>query len=124
MDRLTYIGHGTTLLRLGGISILTDPMLRSWLGPLHRQGPKPDPRLPEQCDLVLISHLHRDHLDIPSLRRFPPDTPVIAPRGAAKWVARAGAEDIREVDLGETISSGDFEVAAVRAVHNGYRDRT
>src|SRR4051812_39823210 len=124
MDRLTYIGHGTTLLRLSGSSILTDPMLRNWLGPLHRQGPKPDPGLAQLPDAVLISHLHRDHLDIPSLRRFPADTPVVAPRGAAKWVARAGAEDIREVDVGESISFGDFEVAAVPAVHNGYRDRT
>src|SRR5215212_5839399 len=124
MDRLTYIGHGTTLLRLSGLSILTDPMLRDWLGPLHRQGPKPDTRLPRLTDVVLISHLHRDHLDISSLRRFPADTPLLVPRGALKWAARAGAEDVREVDLGETTSFGDIEVTAVPAIHDGYRGRT
>jgi L-ascorbate metabolism protein UlaG (beta-lactamase superfamily) len=71
MDSLTYIGHATTLLRLGQGSILTDPMLRNWLGPLQRQGPSPSRELPQIADAVHISHLHRDHLDLPSLRRFP-----------------------------------------------------
>jgi L-ascorbate metabolism protein UlaG (beta-lactamase superfamily) len=124
MDRLTYIGHGTTLLGLSGLSIVTDPMLRNWLGPLHRQGPRPDPRLPQLTDVVLISHLHRDHLDISSLRRFPADTPLVVPRGAAKWVVRAGGDDVREVEIGETVSFGDVDVTAVPAIHNGYRDRT
>jgi len=124
MDRLTYIGHATTLLQLDRLSILTDPMLRSWLGPLHRQGPPPDPRLPKICDLILISHLHRDHLDVRSLRRLEPSTPLIVPRGAARWALRGGAEDIRETGIGETIAIGAIEVTAVRAVHNGHRDRT
>jgi L-ascorbate metabolism protein UlaG (beta-lactamase superfamily) len=124
MDRLTYIGHGTTLLQLDQLSIVTDPMLRRGLGPLRRQGPPPDPRLPQICDVVLISHLHRDHLDIRSLRRFPKSTPLVIPRGASKWAARGGAEDIREIDIGETISADEVEVTAVRAVHNGHRDRT
>jgi L-ascorbate metabolism protein UlaG (beta-lactamase superfamily) len=123
MDQLTYIGHATTLLGVNGLSILTDPMLRSWLGPLHRQGPRPDPRLLELCDVVLISHLHRDHLDIPSLRRLPPSTPLIVPRGAAKWALRGGTEEVRETDIGETIALGAVQVTAVRAVHNGHRDR-
>ena len=93
MDRLTYIGHATTLLRLDGVSVLTDPMLRRWLGPLRRQGPDPEPGLAEGSDVVLISHLHRDHLDIPSLRRLPASTPLVVPRGAARWAAKGGAED-------------------------------
>lgn len=123
MDRLTYIGHATTLLRLDGVSILTDPMLRGWLGPLRRQGPAPDPGLPKAADLVLISHLHRDHLDLRSLRQVPPTTPVVAPRGASRWVGKGGAEEITELGVGETISLGDLELTAVRARHDGYRDR-
>jgi L-ascorbate metabolism protein UlaG (beta-lactamase superfamily) len=122
MDRLTYIGHATTLLRLNGVSILTDPMLRGWLGPLRRQGPAPDPEIPGASDLVLISHLHRDHLDLPSLKRVHPSTPVVVPRGAARWAAKAGAENIRELAVGETISVGDVELMGARAVHDGYRD--
>jgi L-ascorbate metabolism protein UlaG (beta-lactamase superfamily) len=122
MDRLTYIGHATALLRLDGVAILTDPMLRGWLGPLHRQGPPPDPKLPELADLVVISHLHRDHLDVPSLRRIPPTTPVVAPRGAGAWVSRGGIERITEVGVGETVSVEDVELTAVTARHDGYRD--
>jgi L-ascorbate metabolism protein UlaG (beta-lactamase superfamily) len=123
MDRLTYIGHATTLLRLDGVAILTDPMLRGWLGPLRRQGPAPDPGLPCIADLVLISHLHRDHLDLPSLRRLPAATPLVVPRAAARWVAKGGAEDIHELAIGETISVGDVELTGVRALHDGYRNR-
>jgi L-ascorbate metabolism protein UlaG (beta-lactamase superfamily) len=122
MDSLTYIGHATTLLRLDGVSILTDPMLRGGLGPLRRQTPPPDPEVPEIADLVLISHLHRDHLDLPSLRRFPAQTPVVVPRNSAGWVAKAGAENIHELGVGETISMAGVELTGVKAVHDGYRD--
>ena len=123
MDRLHYIGHGTTLLRLDGTSILTDPMLRAGLGPLRRQGPAPDPGIADAAELVLVSHLHRDHLDLPSLRRIPPQTPVVSPLGASRWIARGGAERIREIGVGETVSVCDVELTGVRAVHNGHRDR-
>jgi L-ascorbate metabolism protein UlaG (beta-lactamase superfamily) len=122
MDGLTYIGHATTLLRLDRASILTDPALRRWLGPLRRQGP-PAAELRNVPDAVLISHLHRDHLDLPSLRRLPASTPLVVPLGAGKWVTRAGAEHIRELARGETISVGGVEVTAVPAVHDGRRDR-
>jgi L-ascorbate metabolism protein UlaG (beta-lactamase superfamily) len=123
MDRLTYIGHATTLIRLGNTSILTDPMLRDWLGPLHRQGPRPDPGVPGDADLVLISHLHRDHLDVPSLRRLDSGTPVVAPRGAGGWVRGGGATEVHEIGVGESIAIGGVDVTAVRAEHDGYRDR-
>ena len=122
MDRLTYVGHATTLLRLDDSSILTDPMLRGGLGPLRRQGPPPERDLPKVPDVVLISHLHRDHLDLPSLRRLPVSTPLVVPRGAARWAGKAGSDDIREIGRGETISVGGIEVTAVPAVHDGHRD--
>jgi L-ascorbate metabolism protein UlaG (beta-lactamase superfamily) len=122
MDSLTYIGHATTLLRLGRSSILTDPMLRGWLGPLRRQGPRPSPELPGIPDVVLISHLHRDHLDVPSLRRVASSTPVVVPRGATRWAKKAGARSIREISRGETISLGGVEVTGVPAEHDGRRD--
>ena len=122
MNRLTYIGHGTVLLRTGGTSILTDPFLRGWLGPLRRYGPPPPPELPKLPDLALISHVHRDHLDRRSLRRLPASMPLIVPRGATRWAARGGAKEVREIELGETISLAGIEVTAVPAVHDGHRD--
>jgi L-ascorbate metabolism protein UlaG (beta-lactamase superfamily) len=123
MDSLTYIGHATTLLRLGESSILTDPMLRRWLGPLRRQAQPPAREALMAPDVVLVSHPHRDHLDVPSLRRVPPGTPVVLPRGAAPWARRAGAEPIVELRRGETASVGGIEVAAVPAAHDGRRGR-
>jgi len=123
MDRLTYIGHATTLIRLEGTSVLTDPMLRAGLGPLRRQGPPPPHALPKLPDAVLISHLHRDHLDIPSLRLVPSKTPLVVPRGAARSVAKAGPHPVVELGRGETVSIGEVEVTAVPAEHGGRRDR-
>jgi L-ascorbate metabolism protein UlaG (beta-lactamase superfamily) len=123
MDSLRYIGHGTTLLRLDGRSVLTDPMLRGWLGPLRRYGARPSPELPKVADAVLISHLHRDHLDLPTLRRVPAGTPLVLPRGAAEWARKAGADRITEMARGETIRVGGVEVTAVPAEHDGRRGR-
>jgi L-ascorbate metabolism protein UlaG (beta-lactamase superfamily) len=123
MDRLTYIGHATTLIRLGRLSVLTDPILRGWLALLRRQGPPPSPELPNVADVVLISHLHRDHLDLPSLRRMPATTPLVLPRGATRWVRKARADRIVEIGVGETTSFNGLEVTAVPAVHDGHRDR-
>ena len=123
MDRLSYIGHATTLLRLGGASILTDPMLRRGLGPLRRHGEHPPDDLPASADVVLISHPHRDHLDVRSLRQVPASTPVVVPRGAVKWAAKAGGERIREIARDETISIDGVEVTGVQAEHGGQRDR-
>lgn len=123
MDSLTYIGHATTLVRLGQASILTDPMLRSGIGPLRRQSAAPSPELPEVASAVLISHLHRDHLDVPSLRRLPTGTPVVLPRGGARWAHKAGAEPVHEISPGETVSIGEVEVTGVPAVHDGHRGR-
>jgi L-ascorbate metabolism protein UlaG (beta-lactamase superfamily) len=123
MDSLTYIGHATTLLRLGRASILTDPMLRSGIGPLRRQSAAPPPELPAATTAVLISHLHRDHLDFPSLRRIAAGTPVLIPRGAGELAQRAGAEPVLEIGRGETVSIGAIEVTGVPAVHDGHRGR-
>jgi L-ascorbate metabolism protein UlaG (beta-lactamase superfamily) len=103
--------------------VLTDPILRGWLGPLRRQGPAPPAELPRIADAVLISHLHRDHLDLPSLRRLPPSTPLVVPRGAGGIFARARGNEILEIGRGETISVGRLDVTAVPALHDGRRDR-
>ena len=103
--------------------MLTDPMLRPGLGPLRRQGQPPPPALAKLPEAVLISHLHRDHLDIPSLRRVPSKTPIVVPRGAARVVAKAGPHPVVELGRGETVSIGEVEVTAVPAEHGGRRGR-
>src|SRR4051794_9930300 len=74
-NRITWLGHATTLVELGGATVLTDPLLRGRVAHLRRHAPRA--RQPERLDAVLISHLHRDHADGPSLRRLPEGVPVI-----------------------------------------------
>jgi L-ascorbate metabolism protein UlaG (beta-lactamase superfamily) len=122
-DRLTFVGHATTLVRLGETAILTDPFLRRGLGPLRRQVPQPDRELLDSVDVVVVSHLHRDHLDLPSLRRVSRDTAVVVPRGAGPLVSKAIRGEVVELSLGDSTTVEGVTVTAVPAVHHSRRDR-
>jgi len=87
--RVSYVGHATTLIQTQGINILTDPVWSDWVGPDHwasveRVAP---PGIAWETlppiDVVLISHSHYDHLDIPTLKKlWQRDHPLIlAPLG-------------------------------------------
>ena len=67
-ERLTWVGHATVLLEIGGVRLLTDPLLRMRLGHLRRHGAPPRPAVTQDIDAVLVSHVHLDHLDVRSLR--------------------------------------------------------
>jgi L-ascorbate metabolism protein UlaG (beta-lactamase superfamily) len=121
MDRLTYTGHATTKLRLDGANLVTDPYLGRWLGPLRRQGPQPPPDLLEDADVVLVSHLHLDHLDLRSIRRIPAGATLLVPRGASKWLRRLGRVEVREIGRGESLDVAGVQVTGVRADHDGHR---
>jgi L-ascorbate metabolism protein UlaG (beta-lactamase superfamily) len=116
---LTWIGHATTLLERSGFRVLTDPLLRRRVAHLRRrQGP--DPATPE-VDVVILSHAHMDHLHVPSLRRLAADTPVIAPRGTARLLRRAGRREIIEVTVGDRVDVGHATVTVLPADHPGGR---
>jgi len=115
--RVTYVGHATVLVEIDGVRLLTDPVLRRRVGPLRRHGAPPDPRLTEDVDAVLISHLHHDHADVPSLRRLSKSVPVLAAPGAGDFLARLGFGDVRELAPGDTDSVGNVRVTATEANH-------
>ncbi|MQA72814.1 MAG: MBL fold metallo-hydrolase [Solirubrobacterales bacterium] len=122
-DRITYVGHATALVELGGVRLLTDPMLRRRLLHIARHPPEPDTGVTEEIDAVLLSHLHPDHLDFPSLRSIGADTRVIAPRGGARTLARRGVRAVTELAPGDSTTVGALEVAAVPASHDARRYR-
>ena len=62
----------------GSVRVLTDPILRTRLGPLTRITQPPDPSLWQDVDVVLISHSHWDHLDYGSLKKMGYHVPLIA----------------------------------------------
>jgi L-ascorbate metabolism protein UlaG (beta-lactamase superfamily) len=116
--RITYVGHATTLIELDGAVVLTDPLLRARIGHVRRIAP-PAAELPE-LDAILISHAHRDHLDLPSLRRLPDSVRVYAPPAAAAVVRRAG-RPVQALLPGDRVRVGEIDVLAVPALHDGRR---
>jgi L-ascorbate metabolism protein UlaG (beta-lactamase superfamily) len=118
---VTYVGHATVLVELDGRRLLTDPLLRNRIGYLRRQSARVDPACHRGLDAVLISHLHWDHLDLPSLRRMGRDTPLVVPRGAAGALARGGFRALHELAVGETLQLGSVTIEATPALHSGFR---
>ena len=128
---VTFAGHSTVLLDVGGVRLLTDPLLRRRVGVLIRRTAIPAAELRRDLDAVLISHAHLDHLDVPSLRMLDRDTPVVAPRGVGKLLRRQGFEPVEleageEVELAARRQAGEeahasVTVRAVPAYHSGTR---
>jgi L-ascorbate metabolism protein UlaG (beta-lactamase superfamily) len=73
---VTWIGHATVLVQTRGLNILTDPIWSERASPFSFVGPKrvraPGVRFEElpKIDLVLVSHNHYDHMDLPTLKRL------------------------------------------------------
>jgi L-ascorbate metabolism protein UlaG (beta-lactamase superfamily) len=120
-ERLIWIGHATVALEVGGARLLTDPVLRDHVAHLRRHGPTPDPATTADPDAVLISHLHRDHLDLPSLRGLGRAVALYVPVGAAAYLERLGFTRVHELGVGEEAAVGGAVVRAVAATHDGRR---
>ena len=116
---VTWVGHSTVDLTIGGVRFLTDPVLRMRVAHLRRQCARPV-LVPGPIDAVLISHLHHDHLDLPSLRRIV-GGPLIVPRSAGRLLTGIRDHDIVEVSPGDVVNVGDARVLVVHAEHSGAR---
>jgi L-ascorbate metabolism protein UlaG (beta-lactamase superfamily) len=109
---VTWVGHATVLVRVGGRSVLTDPQFSERASPVGFAGPKrvvpPVPALHElpRIDAVVISHNHYDHLDDESVRRLseqPGGSPrFFVPLGLKDWFARRGIRDVIELEWWES----------------------
>ena len=121
--RVRWLGHSTVLIELGGVRLLTDPVLRDRLLHLRRVSASVRPTHYAALDAVLISHLHRDHLDVPSLRRLErAGTRLVVPAGAGAIAARHGFATMSELAVGEQLRVGAALVTAVPAVHDPGRN--
>jgi L-ascorbate metabolism protein UlaG (beta-lactamase superfamily) len=118
---MRFLGHSTVRLELAGSVVLTDPVLTRRVGPLRRVSPLPARAHSADTDLVLLSHLHADHLHLPSLRRLPRTARVVAPRGAGRWLRRRGIRNVDELAPGEELEHGALRVHGVPAAHSGHR---
>jgi N-acyl-phosphatidylethanolamine-hydrolysing phospholipase D len=123
---LTWFGHSSTLLQVGGLNVLTDPVWSMRASPVSFAGPRrwvAPPlsleRLPS-VDVVLISHNHYDHLDLPTVRRLAArfgDAEWLAPLGLAPLLARCGVARVRELDWWDDAGVRGITFTAVPAQH-------
>jgi len=119
---ITYIGHATLLLEINGIRLLTDPILsRHISGFLRRSHLLPHTGEVGQIDAVLLSHMHHDHLHIPSLSLVGRKTHLIAPAGTASFLKRKGFPHVTELAVGQRTQIGSVSIEATDAIHTGRR---
>ena len=125
--RLTWLGHSCVAIRLDDLLIVTDPVLRERIVHLRRKKPV-DPADLDGVDAILVSHVHHDHLDLPSLDRLDLHAQLIVPLGAGGLLRRRGFRFVREVVAGDDVDLGAVRVRVIHAEHaSGFRmgtDRT
>ncbi|ATZ23482.1 MBL fold metallo-hydrolase [Streptomyces lavendulae] len=125
---ITWWGHATCTVRDSGVRVLTDPLFARRFAHLRRRrGAVPPPEAAE-ADVVLVSHLHADHLHLPSLARLPVGSRLVVPRGAGRAVpglarlARIRRLAVTEVAPGDEVAVREgVRVRAVSARHDGRR---
>lgn len=113
---IQWLGHASVQVEIGGVRVLTDPALTPRLAHLRRHH-RVDVDLIEPPDVILISHVHLDHLHLPSLATFDRGVPMVVPTGAGRLLRRAGFRDVRETCAGRTFDIGALTIETVPAVH-------
>lgn len=135
-NRVTFawLGHATVLINFYGVHILTDPAFSDRVGidaGIATLGPKryvapalPFDRLPS-IDLVLLSHAHMDHMDLPTLARFNPSQPVITAQETTEILKPTGLTEISELGWSHATTlqtrRGELRVEAFEVKHWGRR---
>lgn len=120
--RITYIGHATLLIEIGGKNILTDPNFDPALGRFLTRVSDPGiaiDRLPK-LDMILLTHAHADHLSFRSLAKLE-NVPLYAPAAVVRWIRRHGVMNAIELGPGESLTSGSLTVHVEAATHAGNR---
>jgi L-ascorbate metabolism protein UlaG (beta-lactamase superfamily) len=129
-----WLGHSTVLIRIDGITIVTDPVFSARIG--LNFGPLTiglkrlvEPALPVRhtpCpDLILLSHAHMDHFDLPSLRALESKATRVVTAAKTSDLLRAKRyAGVDELAWGATARIGDLSVRAFEVNHWGARMRS
>lgn len=125
-----WLGHATVLLRIGGMTVLTDPVLSNRVGvglglvtggPKRLVAPALSVRELPPIDLILISHAHYDHLDRPTLARLPKRLPVVTAAHTRDLLSDLGFRDVTELEWRESIDLDGVRITAREVRHWGAR---
>jgi L-ascorbate metabolism protein UlaG (beta-lactamase superfamily) len=128
-DYIAWIGHATYLIKLGSMTMITDPVFSKNAGPLIF-GPKrftePALKLNEipKTDIFLLTHNHYDHQDMSTIRNFPfKDAKVLVPLKLGKYFKKY--KDVNEMDWYDEIKINDhIKITFLPAVHWSKRSLT
>jgi L-ascorbate metabolism protein UlaG (beta-lactamase superfamily) len=124
-DSLTWLGHASFLIRLDGRTILTDPFLSEHASPLPPFGPErfappglTPGRLPP-VDVLLLSHNHYDHLDLPTIEALPAKerVRVIVPLRLGGYFTSRGFTRVHELDWHDRVVAAGIAVTLLPAIH-------
>ncbi len=116
--KVRWLGHASAVLDVGGVRLLTDPLLLRHAGLLRRRGAAPRREDWQGADAVLLSHLHHDHAELGSLRLLG-DVPVLSAPANARWLRGrgvAGAVGLTDTRWW-TVPGSDVRLRLVPAVH-------
>jgi N-acyl-phosphatidylethanolamine-hydrolysing phospholipase D len=131
---VTWIGHSTLLVQIGGLNVLTDPIWSERASPVAFAGPRrlvaPGMRFEDlpRIDAVVISHDHYDHLDVGTVERLVREHQprFFVPLGLKPWLADHGARDVVELDWWEAAELRGVRFTCAPAQHSsgrGLRDQ-
>ncbi|MFE2598682.1 MBL fold metallo-hydrolase [Streptomyces sp. NPDC059396] len=124
--RLTWMGHSSVLAEIDGRRVLFDPVWGERCSPFAFVGPKRLHPVPvplaslAPLDVVVISHDHYDHLDLPTIRALAStDTVFAVPLGVGAHLERWGvpADRLRELDWNESAEVAGIRLTATPARH-------
>jgi L-ascorbate metabolism protein UlaG (beta-lactamase superfamily) len=119
LDALTWIGHASFLVQLGGTGALIDPVMSQGLGPGFLRNVDCGlswTALPK-IDLVLITHNHRDHMDEPTLRKLGKDVIFVVPRGLGTWFTKRKLHRVVELDWWQQEEVAGMKITFVPSQH-------
>ncbi len=126
-----YLGHATLLIDYLGVHLITDPAFFHRVGlnvaDLFTIGPARRAPVPLRADaiapldLILITHAHMDHLDLPSLRALPKTAAVVSCAGCRDLIEPLGFSDVRPLSWGQSTYVRGLRITAMGARHWGRR---
>ncbi|MFL5562706.1 MAG: MBL fold metallo-hydrolase [Gemmatimonadaceae bacterium] len=131
--RVSFVNHSTVLIQMDSINILTDPVWSGRISPVRWYGPKrhrpPGIQIDDlpPIDVIVISHNHYDHMDLPTLRtlvaRFHPR--IITGLGNAKYLATQGVPAAEDIDWWQSVAlRAGSRITGVPAQHWSARGLT
>ncbi len=119
----TWVGHATVLVQAAGLNILTDPIWSDYASPFPPLGPKrvaqPGIRFDDlpKIDLIVISHNHYDHMDLPTLKRlWARDRPKIVTSLGNDATLKDNGIPATALDWGQSVSGAALNGLAPQAV--------